>query len=96
MFETPLERLKIHAEYAQLDNDCCIVNREDLQYLIREYEEITKKLQKRKKFVKFSTKNEKTSQKLILFVSFLENFIYLGGDFLKKERKNIQDLEKNK
>lgn len=48
MFETPLERLKIHAEYAQLDNDCCIVNREDLQYLIREYEEITKKLQKQK------------------------------------------------
>lgn len=43
-----LERLKIHAEYAQLDNDCCIVNREDLQYLIREYEEITKKLQKQK------------------------------------------------
>ena len=63
IFETPLERLKIHAEYAQLDNDCCIVNREDLQYLIREYEEITKKLQKQKKFVKFSTKNEKTPQK---------------------------------
>lgn len=46
MIETPLERLKIYAEYAQLDNDCCIVNREDLQYLIREYEKITKKLQK--------------------------------------------------
>lgn len=45
MIETPLERLKIHAEYAQLNNNCCVVNREDLQYLIR-YEEIMKKLQK--------------------------------------------------
>lgn len=43
MFETPLERLKFHAEYSQLDNDCCIVNRTDLQYLIKEYEELMKK-----------------------------------------------------
>ena len=71
MFETPLERLKIHAEYAQLDNDYCVVNREDLQYLIREHEEITKKLQKRKKFVKFSTKNEKTPQKQVQNVLIL-------------------------
>lgn len=49
MFETPLERLKFETEYAQLDNGCCIVNKTDLQYLIKEYEELIKKYKNDKK-----------------------------------------------
>lgn len=49
MFETPLERLKKYAEYSQIDQECCTVNREDLQYLIKEYEELMKKYKNDKK-----------------------------------------------
>lgn len=49
MFETPLERLKKYAGYSQIGNECCTVYREDLQYLIKEYEELMKKYKNDKK-----------------------------------------------